>query len=291
MEDKKVNDFIITLDDKIKSELAVRDADNGDVITHAKNAILIFRANILSLKEFIAKHNFKSVAAEINFFKIQKPKLISRLIYYHLIYNIESHKPVGYPLLLKQYYENEIRKINSFYDNNREFYLYYKSDNGVLDNFYFVRNKTTEVSFFASDEVAPDPDFTTVYDYKLATIIAYEEITDYITSIIAGINNNSTDETVNPNKQTDRQLTWTASKVSLVELLYALQSAGSCNNGNIDLKHLANIMEKVFNVDLGNYYRVFQEMRIRKINRTTYLDLLKNRLIQRMDETDENPKF
>jgi len=36
---------------------------------------------------------------------------------------------------------------------------------------------------------------------------------------------------------------------------------------------------------------MFQDMRIRKINRTTYLDLLKGRLIQRMDEADENPKY
>ncbi len=86
-------------------------------------------------------------------------------------------------------------------------------------------------------------------------------------------------------------INWTGSKVSLVELLYALQSAGSCNNGNIDLKQLAKHFECIFNIDLGNYYRVFQEMRIRKINRTTFLDHLKTRLVQRMDEADENPKF
>ena len=80
-------------------------------------------------------------------------------------------------------------------------------------------------------------------------------------------------------------------KSALVELLYALQSAGSCNNGDIDLKQLANHFEHLFNIDLGNYYRIFQEMRIRKMNRTTFLDQLKARLIQRMDETDETPKF
>jgi hypothetical protein len=73
--------------------------------------------------------------------------------------------------------------------------------------------------------------------------------------------------------------------------LYALQSAGSFNNGTVDLKELANHFQSYFNVDLGNYYRTFQDMRIRKINRTTFLDLLKGRLIQRMDETDENPKY
>ena len=78
---------------------------------------------------------------------------------------------------------------------------------------------------------------------------------------------------------------------TLRELLYALQSAGLFNNSKIDRKQLANQLEHFFNIDLGNYYRVFQEMRIRKINRTTFLDQLKDRLIQRMDEADENPKF
>ena len=83
----------------------------------------------------------------------------------------------------------------------------------------------------------------------------------------------------------------TGSKVALIELLYALQRIGSCNYGKLDLKQLANHFENTFNVELGNSCRVFQEMRIRKTNRTTFLDQLKDRLIRRMDESEENPKF
>jgi hypothetical protein len=60
------------------------------------------------------------------------------------------------------------------------------------------------------------------------------------------------------------KLKWTASKASLIELLYALQTSGSFNNGSIDLKSLATSLENLFDIDLGNYYRVFQEIRIRK---------------------------
>ncbi|MDQ6762627.1 MAG: RteC domain-containing protein, partial [Bacteroidota bacterium] len=135
-----------------------------------------------------------------------------------------------------------------------------------------------------------DMNFTTIYDHKISKIIAFELLSEFITTALAKLEI-QLDLESGFNSNTQKDISWTSSKVALVELLYALQSAGACNNGNIDLKRLANHLQIVFNVDLGNYYRVFQEMRIRKINRTTFLDQLKERLIQRMDEADVNPKF
>ena len=48
-----------------------------------------------------------------------------------------------------------------------------------------------------------------------------------------------------------------APKVSLIELLYALQSSGSFNGGSVDLKNLATSLENSFNIDLSDYYRVY----------------------------------
>jgi RteC protein len=80
---------------------------------------------------------------------------------------------------------------------------------------------------------------------------------------------------------------WTASKANLIELIYALQSAGVFNNGLIGIKKIAETFEKLFQIDLGNYYHVFNEMRLRKKNRTTLLDHLKEKIIQKMDTMDE----
>jgi len=41
---------------------------------------------------------------------------------------------------------------------------------------------------------------------------------------------------------------WTESNASLVELIYALQSLGAINNGNIEINELAQIFEKMFNI-------------------------------------------
>ena len=80
---------------------------------------------------------------------------------------------------------------------------------------------------------------------------------------------------------------WTASKANLIELIYALQSAGVFNNGQIGIKKIAKTFETLFQIDLGNYYHVFNEMRLRKKTRTTFLDHLKEKVIQKMDTMDE----
>ena len=90
-------------------------------------------------------------------------------------------------------------------------------------------------------------------------------------------------------EQQTHTLSWTASKASLIELLYGLQSTGVFNNGQAALNDVAMFMEAVFHIKLGNYYRVFQEIRIRKKSRTQFLDEMKERLIQKMDYADENP--
>lgn len=39
--------------------------------------------------------------------------------------------------------------------------------------------------------------------------------------------------------------------------------------------------------DLGNFYQTYLELRNRKMNRTKFLDTLREELIRRMDERDE----
>ena len=80
--------------------------------------------------------------------------------------------------------------------------------------------------------------------------------------------------------------TWTASKTDLAELIYALDTAKCINHGNINLKTLASYLEDIFNVKIGDIYRIYLEIRERKGNRTQFLDRLKDNLIERMDKTD-----
>ncbi len=82
------------------------------------------------------------------------------------------------------------------------------------------------------------------------------------------------------------KLIWTAPKVALVELLYALQEYGVFNNTKLEVKKLADYFEKIFQTDLRNVYKSYEDIRLRKKNRTPFLDALKSSLLRRMDEDD-----
>ena len=84
------------------------------------------------------------------------------------------------------------------------------------------------------------------------------------------------------------KLQWTASKVALIELIYALQTEGVFNNGTANVKDIADQFQETFNVDLGQYRRMFLDIRTRKDDRAKFINTLKDKLLLRMEETDEN---
>ncbi|RUT79057.1 hypothetical protein DLK05_05665 [Ancylomarina longa] len=83
------------------------------------------------------------------------------------------------------------------------------------------------------------------------------------------------------------QLNWTESKAALVELIYALHSSHSINEGRVDIKTIAELFESMFSIELGDVYHTFSEVRNRKIEQTKFIDLLKDSLLAKMKESDE----
>ena len=81
-------------------------------------------------------------------------------------------------------------------------------------------------------------------------------------------------------------LRWSDSKVALVELIYALNAAGSINNGKSELKQIVQLFEKMFAIELGNYARVFAEIRTRKSGTSNFINHLKDR-IERLNYSGE----
>ncbi|MDL2241620.1 RteC domain-containing protein [Bacteroidales bacterium OttesenSCG-928-L03] len=82
------------------------------------------------------------------------------------------------------------------------------------------------------------------------------------------------------------RFTWTGNKVDLVELIYAWEAAGCFNHGHVNIKEIVIYIEVVFNIDLGDYYHTFRDLR-RRVNRTAFLDNLIKHLIERMDKADQ----
>lgn len=233
------------------------------------------------VKEHVLKKGFKNMNEEIHFFKYQKPAIVSKLIYYNAIYKIETRKPYGVKPVRK-YLKKELKKLKRFFDNNLEFYKYYRNNNSFLDEKLFVRGKhdiklCLDTYFFQSDYT-----FSTSHDYKVAKIMANDLIQLYLEDQIYSMKKH-----LLLKHPSVAGINWTASKAALIELIYSLHYQGVFDNGNSDIRLIAEYFERAFNVDLGNFYHTYLEIRNRKINRTKFLDALRDILIRKMDEHDE----
>src|SRR5690606_26152242 len=254
--------------------------ENGNSLILYEKAINLVLEQITTTKDFILNKGFKNLEEEIHFFKELKPKILSKLIYYNSIYKIEAKKPYIGEKIIESYLNDELCRLKKFFDNNLEFYKYYRTNSTYLDHKYFVRGKydiklSLDTFYFEADH-----SFSTSHDYKVAKIIANDLIQVYLEDQLHN--------TVYRDKSIDQlKLNWTGSKAAMIELIYALHSQGVFDNGNADIKVIAKAFERTFNLDLGDFYHTFMELRSRKINRTKFLDNLRDTLIRKMDEQDE----
>lgn len=272
--------LLVDLEHQLKLILS----SSNNPLCYSKQAIKAINLSLSKLKQEASNYKFDNKADEIQFFKESKPKFTSQLIYYNEIYNIEINKPFGTSKTIRKYYNNQLVKLQSFFVENKEFYRYIRTGNKSLDNKYFIRGNynikySIDSSYFLSDH-----SFSTSHDDKLAKMLANDRIKIYLENKILILKLKENNNIALPKYKT---LKWTASKVALIELVYALHTEGVFNNGTSDLKEIALFFESVCNVDLGQFNRVFIEIRNRKSDRAKFLNTLMEKLIHRMDYADE----
>lgn len=263
-----------------KLETAINELEiEADCSIQRMEAVIHLILECLSeVKEHVLKRGFKNIEEEIRFFKYQKPVILSKLIYYNAIYKIETKKPYG-AKPIRKYLNKELKKLKRLFDNNLDFYKYYRSNNSLLDEKYFVRGKhdiklSLDTFYFEADH-----SFSTSHDYKVAKILANDMIQVYLENQLSISTQKKLYDTTS--------LSWTVSKTALTELIYALHASGAFNNGNADIKVIAKVFESMFNIDLGDFYHTYLELKSRKISRTKFLDSLRDTLIKKMDEEDK----
>lgn len=258
-----------------------------DTTKRSEAAIKIILTSLEQLKLLVLKSKFNQTE-EIKFFKETKPQLLSKLVYHNKVYKIEMKKPQGGEKIVRKYYKNELIKLKHFFDNELEFYKYYRSNSSYLDHKYFMREKhdiklSLDTFYFEADHR-----FTTTHDYKVAKIIAFDLLQVYLEDELTNLDRKTTPDKSQVNPKFVQH--WTAPKAALIELLYSLEAEGVINNGTAELKEIATTLERAFNIDLGQYHRTFLELRMRKAGRTKFLDNLRDSLNKRMDIADDDLK-
>ncbi|MEP1088411.1 RteC domain-containing protein [Algoriphagus sp.] len=255
-----------------------RETSNG--LQKAERCCQVINKILIRLKEYMAGYTFRDQEEEIRFFKEYKPLLFKELIFYSELAYIEAKKPIGKKEQVKSYYPHVLDQIQEFFVRNQQLYIYYQLGKSDQDSVLFLRD-SKPVSLIPDYSFDFDPTFSTVNSSKLAKIMACENLTDEIRKTIYKLEMGNEGDAGELSSHE-----WTDSKSALIELAYALHSRGAVNHGKSDVKAIITLMESLFNVQVGNFYRTFQSMRGRKKNRTIFLDSLKESLVKRMDDTD-----
>lgn len=197
------------------------------------------------LRVYIRNNKFKDSDEEIDFFKYIKPNIYADFIFYNSLLKYHVNKPNTTNSILKNYFKNELKKLESKKRKNLKFYQYYKHKSTFLDHIYFLR-ENKQLELFSTDiSIYLDTEFYTSHDTLAAEVIAYDLLTNFYKKEISKLKSISSGKFDEDNKSIKTPLNWTASKTDLVELVYALKVSGAINTGNINTKELVSIFSSL----------------------------------------------
>ncbi|WP_430817638.1 RteC domain-containing protein [Carboxylicivirga sp. RSCT41] len=242
---------------------------------------------LLEMKNVVLTEGFESEKCEIHFFKEIKPKVYSQLIYYLRLMKIETFRSALASDGQMCYLSSIIKELEQFYISHTDLYRYYRLNLNYMDKQYFLRNMNKDVKDIEQIHLMLDAQFSAPHDYTWAKFIAHEQLIKHLDLELELVKQGNSNKPLNKYKWLDEtSFRWTDAKVALVELIYAIHSARSINEGRTEIKKLVRLFELMFNIELSDAYRAFLDIRGRKIERTRYLDHLKESLINRMDDWD-----
>ncbi len=268
--------FDSLLDELLNDLEQLSSMDEGKINTF-KKALDLCNAGMEKLDGMLTDHQFANEGEEIYFFKVFKPQFLSRQFYYSSLLQFEIRKPIGVGEINEAYRTKTLESLQHFLETHAPFYQYYRSGATYLDHLLFRRYQQPDSEIFPFNFYGLNKQCSTMYDILLAKVIANELIAGHLMN----------EQQAEWHRVVQTNITWSASKVALAELLYALHASGVLSNSPLEIKALSEISARVFHVQMGNIYKVFEEIRLRKKNRTAFLDQLKTNLIQRMDMDDD----
>lgn len=273
MDRKNTYISISSLSEKIKAALESYPVATGPALTMQQAVKARYDAiQLLSqLKAALRDKSFENEHDEIYFFREIKPIVLSRYFYWKRISAVLMNEPTRENSILVKHTQKVARRQKHLAVKHKAFLSYYLSGSRDQDHQYFTSRNSTLSSIYRDDT------FSSGYDTVLARFLSNESLIQNIillTRPIATVNTDSTG------------LTWTATKTDLIELIYSLQYSKTINDGSADIRSIAESFSRLFNIELGDYYRTFQDIRMRKKGQSNFLDKLKEKLIVKLQETE-----
>ena len=239
------------------------------------------------MRQLVIIEGFPDRNSEIYFFKKIKPAGYSKLLYYQAVFDLESKRQKADSSVIRRYFQKRLYKINEYMEEQQVKVQYFKCGFKHLDEKYFVRG-TIEIPLeLRSSHHLLDEEFFTWHDHTFSTIMANEMLIEYIRKEMEKLDCPAGyDQT-----HYKSSLKWTAHKIDLGEIIYALLYSGAVNNGNATIIELAEAFEQIFNVEIKeDIYRYRLDIQKRMIDRTKFLNQL-IAILQRMINDKDGLKF
>lgn len=130
------------------------------------------------IKGYADVHVFEQPAEEVNFFKHIKPLFAATVEYNILCYQAILFKPVHDRGELTQYWLQQVKRIDRFYNRNAEFYNYYTSNQTSRDELYFIRPRYNSPAEQAGNHHKSS---VSSYVHIVASILSYGQYREYVT--------------------------------------------------------------------------------------------------------------
>ena len=132
------------------------------------------------IQKHIRKQDFLSLADEIHFFKMVKPRFTAHIEYYTCRYHALLFMPADDKLELARFWKWEMRKTEKFFESNEDFCRYMQEDATEKDQDYFLRASNNGVQVMHGRIHDVDPRTATPGDYLATMIGAYNMYQTYI---------------------------------------------------------------------------------------------------------------
>ena len=168
-------------------------------------------------------------------------------------------------------------------------YEYYRDGKTNQDGLYFLRSSPLNRETRYSPGRIIDPNSPPNHCVMLAVLLGYTRLELEIKTSVT----ENKEHALQP-RSGKLKLRWTGKQFDLIELGYGLKEMGSFNDGNASLKEIFEFIGEAFEVETGNTSRLFQDIMTRKTGHTTFIDLMKEKLLQqnrRYARIDQSPKL
>ena len=257
--------------------------DSSDkILEQVESAIVCCKNALEQMREIVFQEGFPDQECEIYFFKKLKTAVYCKLLYYLEVFDIQSKLSIIDRECQIHFYKKKRKKYFEFMKENHAEVQYLQCDYSHFDKNYFTRDHSEIPLPKRNEYYLTDEKFHTWHDHTFSAIIANQMLIEYIQKEIRKFDGFKIDTQL-PIKSKSK---WTGKKIFLIELAYGIYHTEMVNGGNSEIKEIIEGFEQMFDIELKEHSRSFIEIKRRKIDRTKFLDIMKSRLEDRMDESD-----